>query len=87
MVLDVNKDGRIDEKDGIIIARCLLSLRGDARLERVGANEMEVQKKMRALRSGGSFAAEVGEYGAAAVYNQKSHASRSMPSRRCPPLR
>jgi len=28
MVLDVNKDDRIDEKDGIMIARYLLGLRG-----------------------------------------------------------
>ncbi|MGR3914733.1 MAG: dockerin type I domain-containing protein, partial [Gammaproteobacteria bacterium] len=50
--LDVNADKKVDGKDGLIIARFLLGLRGDALLKGLEGDDEEVQKKIQGLRGG-----------------------------------
>ncbi|MGR3914397.1 MAG: hypothetical protein OD918_07735, partial [Gammaproteobacteria bacterium] len=52
LLLDANDDGEINDKDGILIARYLLGLRGDALLKGLEGDPMDVQKKVQRLRGG-----------------------------------
>ncbi|MGR3913087.1 MAG: fibronectin type III domain-containing protein, partial [Gammaproteobacteria bacterium] len=50
--LDVNSDERVDDIDGIMIARFLLGLRGDALLKGLDGDAEKVQQNMRELQTG-----------------------------------
>ncbi|MGR3914032.1 MAG: dockerin type I domain-containing protein, partial [Gammaproteobacteria bacterium] len=52
LLLDANDDGEINGKDGILIARYLLGLRGDALLEGLADDKEKAREKVRELQTG-----------------------------------